>query len=176
MLWRMIHGWLLAACLLQAAPAWAVKKKPKADARASSRWPMALSVTPRLGLSDVADVPVGAGVAAQFVVSPLPRFGVGLETSWSRHGAMDFLRAALLLQILIDDLAIHPFLQTGVGLQMRLQPDGVAFTPDIHLGLGFDVPILSWFGAGASFQIHFPIDPQGFPITKTLHLRLRLVF
>lgn len=164
--------------LLLSSFAQAGTKQPAPQAKPKQGWRWNLVLAPQMGFPAPGDVPFGAGAALQVVLNPIKRFGFGLEASWSQHGGASFTRAALLLHVLIDDLIIHPFLQTGVGLQLRWQGGQVFFTPDVHLGVGFDVPLpdLPWFTIGASLQLFFPIDVAVFPISQTLHLRCRLLF
>lgn len=137
-----------------------------------------LTLMPTLGIPDTSNVPFGGGIGLQGIWYPMVRFGFGGQLAWSTHTPAHFFRAAFVLQVLIDDLAVKPFLETGIGLQIRLMQGEWLWTPDLHLGFGVDIPIASlpWLFLGTTFQIYFPIDVLGFPITKSLHIRLRLLF
>ncbi|HAA57751.1 MAG TPA: hypothetical protein DCE42_23490 [Myxococcales bacterium] len=166
---------LLAMCtccgvVSAATPAKQVKQeifKPK-------RW--ALTMAARMALSDDPQLPHGAGLGVDLLLHPVERMGVGVFSTWSNHQGTHFLRGAVGVHFLLDILPILPFFQTSVGFQGRFGVVGMLWTADVHFGGGVDVPLPFGGRVGVTYNIYVPLQIESFPITKSLHLRLTLVF
>ncbi|MCK6509267.1 hypothetical protein L6R29_04760 [Myxococcota bacterium] len=123
-----------------------------------------------------ARAPFGAGLRVGYQYRMLAQIHLGAWVHWAYHGVAQEARAALGLHLLLDLLPIMPFLQLSFGLQTRLTPIGLFFTPDVHAALGVEIPISTRWRLGAAFHFYLPTSPESFPTTQSLLLHAAWVW